>query len=270
MKNFIFIISIILITSQLNAQNPEIYCKHFFYGYPTGTPESNDLIIRDIYALSSNDETKFADWVAYRLTVHEVDGSLTIDRAWKSDPWLDEEETLEPKSGSENDYKYANDTLKTDRGHQAPLGSFKNSVYASETNYLSNITPQKSDLNRGPWMYLENKVRDIVRKTNLVYVMTGPLYEREMPKLPNANEQHKLPSGYWKIIIIPTLDDQFNTAAFIFDQNTPRSDNIYDHIVSINEVEERSNLDFLWLLDDNFENQVESKLNKDWIIENFQ
>jgi endonuclease G len=42
----------------------EIHCKHFFYGYPTGTPPTNDLIIRDDYALSSNDETKFADWVA--------------------------------------------------------------------------------------------------------------------------------------------------------------------------------------------------------------
>ena len=36
----------------------EIHSKHFFYGQPTGTPETNDLIIRDIYALSSNDETK--------------------------------------------------------------------------------------------------------------------------------------------------------------------------------------------------------------------
>jgi len=33
---------------------PEVHCKHFFYGYPTGTPTTNDLIIRDIYALSSN------------------------------------------------------------------------------------------------------------------------------------------------------------------------------------------------------------------------
>ena len=53
------------------AQPMEIYCKHFFYGYPLGTPGTNDLIIRDIYALSNNDRTKFADWVAFRLTVNE-------------------------------------------------------------------------------------------------------------------------------------------------------------------------------------------------------
>ena len=51
---------------------PEIHCKHFIYGIPVGTPVTNDLIIRDIYALSSNDSTKFADWVAYRLDVETV------------------------------------------------------------------------------------------------------------------------------------------------------------------------------------------------------
>jgi len=67
---FFFLSLILLLNSSSHAQNnvyPEIHCKHFFYGYPTGTPQSNDLIIRDIYALSSNDDTKLADWVAYRL-----------------------------------------------------------------------------------------------------------------------------------------------------------------------------------------------------------
>ncbi|MGB1318709.1 MAG: hypothetical protein ACPG5W_10900, partial [Flavobacteriales bacterium] len=66
----------------------EIHCKHFFKGYPYGTPASNDLIIRDIYALSNNDKTKFADWVAYRLTMQEVHGDLDVERKWKADPWL--------------------------------------------------------------------------------------------------------------------------------------------------------------------------------------
>jgi len=122
------------------AQRPEIHCKHFFYGYPYGTPLSNDLIIRDIYALSNNDFTKFADWVAYKLTTRETIGDLNIERNWKADPWLDPDETLEPSSP--DDYEKANAKLKTDRGHQAPLASFKGSIHASHTNYLSNITPQ--------------------------------------------------------------------------------------------------------------------------------
>ena len=74
---------------------PEIFCKHFLYGYPLGTPPSNDLIIRDCYALSSNDTTKLADWVCCYLTCHEVDGDLDLERNWRNDPCLDPSETLE-------------------------------------------------------------------------------------------------------------------------------------------------------------------------------
>ena len=38
------------------------------YDCPNGSPVTNDIIIRDIYILSSNDSTKFADWIAYHIT----------------------------------------------------------------------------------------------------------------------------------------------------------------------------------------------------------
>ena len=87
------------------AEPMEIHSYHWLYGYPQGTPPSNDLIIRHSYAMSTNDETKLADWVAYRLTPHEVMGTLDLERKWRADPWLDEDETLEP--GSKDDYKKA-------------------------------------------------------------------------------------------------------------------------------------------------------------------
>ena len=87
MKTIYFILTfLIAITVSAQEHRPEIHCKHFFYGYPYGTPETNDLIVRDIYALSNNDSTKFADWVAYRLTMHEVDGELTVKKNWKVPP----------------------------------------------------------------------------------------------------------------------------------------------------------------------------------------
>ncbi|MEQ8243992.1 DNA/RNA non-specific endonuclease [Fulvivirga sp.] len=259
---FLFILSTHLAFGQ---PRPEIHCKHFFYGYPFGTPETNDLIIRDIYALSNNDDTKFADWVAYRLSMHEVDGDLTVERNWKADPWLAEEETLEP---SPDDYKGASNGINVDRGHQAPLASFKGSRHASHTNYLSNITPQKSDLNQGPWVKLENKVRDVVKDVGEVYVMTGPVYQRAMSPLPNADDAHKVPSGYWKIICIQE-GSNVSVAAFFFDQNTPRNAKIKDHKKTIDEIEQLTGLDFLWELPDNEESQVESSLNNAFINKYF-
>ncbi|NEQ48740.1 MAG: DNA/RNA non-specific endonuclease [Leptolyngbya sp. SIO3F4] len=236
---------------------PEIHCKHFFYGYPYGTPASNDLVIRDVYALSNNDATKFADWVAYRLTYRDVIGDLTVSRVWKSDPWLDPSETL----SNNPDYKDVSSDLHMDRGHQAPLASFKGCLSASHTNYLSNITPQKDDLNRGPWKKLEDAVRDLVYAHGTVYVMTGPLYEREMPQLPHCEKHHQVPSGYWKIIAIQEKND-IQLVAFLFDQDTPRDAAVMDYLVSVDEVEQRSGLDFLWVLPDELEEELEESVER--------
>lgn len=265
MRIFVFVAFLMLSLATFGQSRPEIHCKHFFMGYPFGTPASNDLIIRDIYAMSNNDATKFADWVAYRLTMHEVEGELEVERNWRADPWLADEETLEPSPASKDDYKNASSKLDVDRGHQAPLASFKGSRYASQSNLLSNITPQKKDLNQGPWKNLEEDIRNLVRTGKTVYVMTGPLYGRTMEQLPNANEEHKIPSGYWKVVIMPTGNNSFEHAAFIMDQNSGRTDNVASKVVTIDEVETQSGLDLLWELDDSTENAVEAKKNAGWV-----
>ncbi|HRZ27783.1 MAG TPA: DNA/RNA non-specific endonuclease [Spirochaetota bacterium] len=248
-----------------NNSHPEIHCKHFILGYPTGTPASNDLIIRDIYALSSNDETKFADWVAYRLDKTTVTGAARTSRQWKRDPWLDPDETLVPA-----EYEEAPEQLKVDRGHQAPLASFKGTSCWHETNYLSNITPQKSSLNQGPWQKIEDIERKLTGKFEYVYVMTGPLYKRTMPALPGTAKKHRIPSGYWKIIII--TDDESGKlmyASFIFDQDSDRADYALDHLVTIETIEKESGLDFLREIEDEIEEKIENDENREWAEKHF-
>ena len=274
MKRLVFVffmvasgtLSFTFVCAQPPAPPAEIHCKHFIHGYPLGTPTSNDLIIRDLYALSSNDQTKFADWVCYRLTCHETASLLDLERKWRSDPWLDTDETLEATPKTTEDYKDAHRDKGYDRGHQAPLASFKGSRYASQVNFYSNITPQKSDLNQGPWMRLESKVRELVKKYLEVWVMTGPLYERPMPVLPKADEPHKVPSGYWKIVVVQESGG-IHVGAFIMDQNTPRSSDVMDHLVKIEEVENRSGLDFLWELPDSEEDSIEGARSEAWVRE---
>ena len=263
MTSLLVFVSIVTITGNVYANFSEIHCKHFVFGIPLGAPDSNDLIIREIYALSSNDSTKFADWVAYQLDPGTVTGDVQTKRKWKVDPYLAPNETLEP-----DDYTGAHDALKTDRGHQAPLASFKGTPYWHQTNYLSNITPQKSNLNQGPWRVLEERVRKFVRAGNTVHVITGPLYEKEDEELPQSDEEHIVPSGYWKIIIFQQKND-IMTAAFIFSQNTARDARTSDHLVSIDEIERRCGLDFLWELPDDIEVQVESRVSTNWAEINF-
>lgn len=209
-----------------------VHCPH---SCPTGTPSSNYYIDRDAYILSNNATTKFADWVAYTVSKSTIDGSKS--RNWKADPILWSNTTLEPA-----DYTSAHATIGTDRGHQAPLAAL--SAYSSwkELNYLSNITPQKSALNQGPWNTLEGRVRSLAERSDIenVYVITGPLYEYHVADLPQADESHTIPSGYWKVIYVN--NGSVKTAAFIMEQDTSRYSNICNHKVTINEVEARSGL----------------------------
>ena len=228
--------------AQAQAYGPEIHIVHCYRGAcPTGAPLSNDLIIREIYALSSNDETKLADWVAYRVTRETMGSTADLNRRWQTDEFLDEDETLEAGSGARDDYQGAHAAHHYDRGHQAPLASFAGTPFWRSTNIYSNITPQSADLNEGPWVALEEAVRDLAWARREIYVLTGPLYEHPMPALDNAGERHSVPSGYWKLV----MDGSGNSAGFIFDQATPRGDDFCDHAAVLVEIEQRTGLDLI-------------------------
>lgn len=232
----------------------ELHADLCLHGCPAGASPTNDVVVREIYVLSSNDATKLADWVAYRVTAHTI--GPTAERRWKADPALSGAETLEP-----DDYRGANAALGTDRGHQAPLASFTGTDAWETTNYLSNITPQRSALNRGAWARLEDAVRGLARERGgaAVHVVTGPLYEGNMGVLPGADEAHVVPSSYWKIVAVGD-GDGVRVAAFAFGQDTPRSASHCDadQAVSVREVERRTGLDFFHGLDPQDQRRLES------------
>ncbi|MGE0278496.1 MAG: DNA/RNA non-specific endonuclease [Alphaproteobacteria bacterium] len=208
------------------------------YGCPIGAPLTNRTIFRSIYVLSNNGHTKFADWVAYIVSKDTIGKTQT--RIWRRDPDLPEDETLSPR-----DYGGVQASLHADRGHQAPLASLTSMPDWEEANFLSNITPQQSALNQGPWERLENAERILAKSAsvNTVYSVTGPLYEADMPKLPNAHLSHVVPSGYWKVVSIAS-NDEIRVVAFIMHQDAPRSGNFCNYIVTLGSVEQRTHLMF--------------------------
>ena len=214
---------------------------------------NGQTITRSIYTLQNNPQTKFANWVAYHVTPDTIDGP-SRRRNWRADPELSDESTLEP-----NDYKGAWRGIGTDRGHQVPLASFSNSPDWRELNYLSNITPQDSDLNQGPWVKLENAVRSFVRTGRDVYVVSGPLYEWFFASLPDTDELHNVPSGYFKVIVTE-INGLIEASAFIMQQSAARSDDYCTTQVTIDEVEARTGLNIMPVLSDENEVIVESTI----------
>lgn len=132
---------------------------------------SNTTIYREVYILNNNSNTKFANWVAYLITIDSI--SSGKQRNWKKDPDLSNDETL-----SSADYIGSNTVLRVDRGHQAPLASLAGLVDWPALNYLSNIIPQAAELNQGTWARLEDQERALAKAGNKVFSVTGPLYEK--------------------------------------------------------------------------------------------
>lgn len=194
---------------------------------------------RQAYSLNNNASTKFANWVAYRIT--KSTPASGRPRNWQTDPDIPAGETLDPV-----DYNGANVALKVDRGHQANLASMAGVSDWQTLNYLSNITPQKSDLNQGPWARLEDQERNLSQDAAVdeVYVMTGPLYEKFIGTLPGTNKVHTIPSGYWKIVSVGKSPQDGLYASFIMNQETPKGANFCDYRATVEQIEQRSGLTF--------------------------
>jgi len=225
-------LSMEIVIALLDAQVAE--CPHLPYGPPQGLAATNIFICRDIYALSMNVQTKIADFVAYCITQKEVGvfGEEEQDRQWMADPDLPADSALEP-----GDYEGVG-SMEWDRGHLAPLASFRGVAW-EQTNYMSNIAPQAADLNRGAWLGLEKHVRQLVGSHGKVCVMVGPVYERDMPGLPGADEEHGVPSGFWKVVWFGG-----EVEAYFFDQETGKGVGFEEGLVGIEEIEGKTGWGF--------------------------
>ena len=256
-----------------------------FLAHALGHCAYYDLVVRDLYALSSNDATKLADWVGYRLTVSEVAGeaeSRDLERAWRMDPWLDAAETLDPDPPGPGGDPYTRSGYQ--RGHLAPLAAFVGSPAAPTVNVFSNIVPQRGGLNGGPWEGVEAAVRGLVlRRAALaesrrpaghrgfpdrddraaVWVLSGPLYERPMPPL-QTDVPHAVPSAFWTVVAV--MDgwgpDGLRVAAFAFDQDAYFPDPL-DNLTTVDDVERRSGLDLFPRLPDAVAAPLEAAADRD-------
>ncbi len=84
-----------------------------------------------------------------------------------------------------------------------------------------------------------------------------------MPPMPNCDEPHKVPSGFWKIVAVQD-GSTLHVAAFIMEQATARKSPAIDHLTTVDEVEQRSGLDFFWQLPDAEENAMEAVKDLTW------
>lgn len=224
---------------------------------PTST--TGQIIQHTYYTLSYSAEKQQPEWVAYELTRDRVLKSTAHrdNLRFKVDPNLDEDEAVKNSDYTRTGY---------DRGHLVPAQDMAFSEDAmAETFYMTNVSPQDKDFNRGVWKSLELLVRDWAANFDHIYVITGPvLTSRAKARFKNKSNI-PVPASFYKIILDFHGKD---IKAIAFWLKNEKSDApLVAFATSINDIEDMTGIDFFPKLPDDLEEELESSVDiSDWAL----
>ncbi len=218
----------VLLPLCLSAQAPE--SRHLAYGIPG---KADTIVKRTGYALGYIERYEQAAWVIYVISKEQV---LTKN-AERSNYSFRRDPAIPTGSASSSDYTRSG----FDRGHLAPAADM---AYSEQTMrdsfYMSNISPQHPDLNRGIWKDLEAWARHTAIKERAVVIVTGPIFPREDADCIGRNKV-TVPTHFYKIIYDLTPPQKM--IGFVL-PNKKSEEPIRTFAVSVDEIERLTGLDF--------------------------
>lgn len=217
---------------------------------PTST--TNQIVHHEGYSLSYNESHEQAEWVAYELKEDH------ITRTNFKRPYFEVDNAVKTNSAHWKNYKQSG----YDRGHLCPAADRKYSKAAHDETFLtSNISPQRHDFNSGIWNTLEQKVRYWANKYDGVFVVSGGVLEDNLKTI--GSEEVSVPDYFYKIICDYNNGQPKLIAFLMKHENSNRP--LYEFVVSVNDIETRTGIDFFSQFEDVLEEQLESSTSyKNW------
>ena len=224
----------------------------FFAGPPVriGDPAVSDvqMIDRGEFVVGWSPSLKHPLWVAYHVPAEKAYEAGKRPQ-FRADPSA-------PGSPSASAYKGSG----YDRGPMAPnyaIATRFGTEAQKDTFYMSNISPQKPGLNRGPWREIEHRIADLwTARYGEIWVIVGCVPGDPEDRLPSGID---VPKAYWQLIVSKS-DDGVRALALYMPKNTPFSAFPVHNIVTVDELERRTGLDFLAELPNFFEKPIEAHL----------
>lgn len=153
------------------------------------------------------------------------------------------------------------------RGH---ICASEDRVYSKDANeqtfYLSNIQPQTYKFNVGIWVEMEFKLRDWNRNDfrDTLYVCKGGTIDREEHILKRTSKGLIVPKYYYMAILCKNSkkgNGGYKALAFWtkHDGSIDKHQPLKNFVISIDELEKKTGIDFFCNLPDNIEDKVEAK-----------
>ena len=213
------------------------------YFLPIST--TGQIVHHEGYSLSYSETHEQAEWVAYELKKSHLSNS-NFKR-----PYFEIDEAV--KTGAAHWRNYKNSGY--DRGHLCPAGDRRYSQKAHDETFLtSNISPQDHEFNSGIWNTLEQKVRYWASKYDGVFVVTGGILKGNMKTI--GDENVSVPNQFYKVLIDNNTGKTKMIAFLMPHENSEKP--LYEFVVSVDEIEALTGIDFFPELDDAIENKLEA------------
>ncbi len=150
-----------------------------------------------------------------------------------------------------------------DRGHLAPNYAISR-LYGKQaqlnTFLMSNIVPQKPNLNRRVWQRLEEmEIKYFTQLGDALWVLTGPVFTGRTERLPAAFNV-EIPDAFYKIYALPCATDALRVIAFLIPQQVTGNEVLTDYVTSVDRIEKLTGLDFFADLNDSIEERLEANI----------
>lgn len=212
----------------------------------------HEIIDRKYYSLSYNEDHEVANWVAYSLSASQMKNCVGRFSSFRADPLI--------STGSASLVDYKNSGF--DRGHLLPAGDMKFDQQAMrDTFYLSNVTPQTPDFNRGKWSHLELLMRAWAQKYGKVWIVTGPILKKNLPTI--GPSRVSVPHYHYKVLLRKE-GKAYKGIGFVMAQNVPYV-RLETYALSIRKIEAMTGIDFFHFMPPAEADQIENTVNHlDW------
>jgi len=235
---------------------------HLGLGVPTDDDPSDDYVMRKPqYALSYNADRNVANWVSWQINAGWFGDAPRHKGKFMTDPEL--------PSGF---YRVTHDDYTNsgyDRGHMVRSEERTRSPEDNKVTFLmTNILPQYHDLNAGPWLRLEEHCENLGRKQGKqLFVMAGGVLGRGKKASKTIGKGVAVPDTYFKIVVV--LDPRegpadVTDATPVIAVLMPNKEGIQDegwekYRTTVDEIEKRTGYDFLPAVDEDIQEEIESK-----------
>lgn len=193
-------------------------------------------------------------WVIYHLTPIAADAPRLkrpqrFDNDWRSLARIGHDDYS--GSGFDRGHLAPNYAISRLYGHSGQLDTFR----------MTNITPQRPDLNRKVWQRLEEVEADsFAPRFGSVWVTTGPIFDHDVARL-KSSAQVEIPDACYKIYAVPAEVNGGRPLllALLMPQGVQGNERLDSFVTTVDQVEALTGFDFFSELPDELEESLESR-----------